>query len=80
MKLFFSFYQSRNSLLGFQGLMGWLLLTSLQIRASHYSHCLFLQLPSDALGHVLQHPDAARDQLQLLILLFHNQLVPEKRK
>lgn len=54
--------------------MGWLPLTSLQIRASHYSHCLFLQLPSNALGHVLQHPDAARDQLQLLILLLHNQL------
>lgn len=46
--------------------------------ACQYSHGLFLQLPSDALGHVLQHPDAARDQLQLLILLFHDQLVPEK--
>ena len=39
---------------------------------------LLLQLPSNALGHVLQHSNAARDQLQLLILLFHDQLVPEK--
>lgn len=52
--------------------------TSAARGASQYSHGLLLQLPSDALGHVLQHSDAARDQLQLLILLFHDQLVPEK--
>ncbi|RLW05840.1 hypothetical protein DV515_00005095, partial [Chloebia gouldiae] len=34
----------------------------------------------NALGHVLQHPDAARDQLQLLILLLHNQLGPNRRE
>lgn len=45
-----------------------------------YLHCLLLQLPADALGHVLQHPNAARDQLQLLILLLHNQLGPKRRK
>lgn len=43
-------------------------------------HCLLLQLPANALGHVLQHPDAARDQLQLLILLLHNQLGPKRRE
>lgn len=32
-------------------------------------YCLFLQVPSDGLGLVLQHPGAARDQLPLLILL-----------
>lgn len=49
---------------------------------SHVSHlhCLLLQLPANALGHVLQHPDAARDQLQLLILLLHNQLGPKRRE
>lgn len=43
-------------------------------------HCLLLQLPANALGHVLQHPNAARDQLQLLILLLHNQLGPKRRE
>lgn len=43
-------------------------------------HCLLLQLSANALGHVLQHPDAARDQLQLLILLLHNQLGPKRRE
>lgn len=43
-------------------------------------HCLLFQLPANALGHVLQHPDAARDQLQLLILLLHNQLGPKRRE
>lgn len=43
-------------------------------------HCLLFQLPTNALGHVLQHPDAARDQLQLLILLLHNQLGPKRRE
>ena len=50
-----------------------------QYRVSHL-HCLLLQLPANALGHVLQHPDAARDQLQLLILLLHNQLGPKRRE
>lgn len=43
-------------------------------------HCLLFQLPANALGHVLQHADAARDQLQLLILLLHNQLGPKGRE
>lgn len=42
-------------------------------------HCLLFQLPANALGHVLQHSNAARDQLQLLILLLHNQLGPKRR-
>lgn len=39
-----------------------------------YSHSLLVELIPDSSRHVFENSDAARHQLQLLILLLHDQL------
>lgn len=39
-----------------------------------HSHSLLIELVSDPSGHVFEDSDAASHQLQLLVLLLHDQL------